>query len=175
MWSDPDFFLKRTQTDDPQNSIQQVVDLRRAMDFLLAQPGVDPQRFALVGHDFGGMYGLLAGALDQRPSHYVVMAATPRFADWYLYAPRLEGEAREAFLRQMAEIDPINHVGNLSPAALLFQFATDDYHVPKERAGEFFAAAKEPKEMRWYAGGHGLDEEATRDRKAWLKSQLDLN
>ena len=38
MWSDPDFFLKRTQDDDLQNSIQQVVDIRRAMDFLLAQP-----------------------------------------------------------------------------------------------------------------------------------------
>jgi len=37
MWSDLDFFLKRTQEDDAQNSIQQVVDIRRAMDFSLTQ------------------------------------------------------------------------------------------------------------------------------------------
>ncbi len=175
MWSDPDFFLKRTQEDDLQNSIQQVVDIRRAMDFLLAQPGIDPGRFAYVGHDFGGMYGLLAGSLDKRPTHYVIMAATPRFPDWYLYAPKLEGEAREAFIRQMAEIDPITHVGNLSPAPILFQFSDDDFHVPVERAEEFFAAAKEPKEIRWYQAGHGLNDEAMQERMIWLINSLSLS
>jgi len=174
MWSDPDFFLKRTQEDDPQKSFQQVVDLRRSMDFLLSQANVDSNRFAFVGHDFGGMYGVLAGSLDKRPTHYVIMAATPRFPDWYLYAPKLEGEAREAFIRQMAEIDPITHVGNLSPAPILFQFATDDFHVPRERAEEFYTAAKEPKEMRWYGSGHGLNEQATQERIAWLTSSLSL-
>ena len=174
LWSDPDFFIKRTQEDDGQNSIEEVVNTRRAMDLLLSQPYVDSKRFAFVGHDFGGMYGVLAGSLDQRPTHYVVMAATPRFPDWYLYAPKLEGEAREAFIRQMSEIDPIEHVPNLSPSNIFFQFAMDDPHVPKERAQKFFAAAKEPKEMKWYEAGHGLNPAATVDRKAWLKDRLGL-
>ncbi len=175
MWSDPDFFLKRTQDDDLQNSIQQVVDIRRAMDFLLEQPDVDPKRFAYVGHDFGGMYGVLTGSLDKRPTHYVIMAATPRFPDWYLYAPKLEGKEREAFIGHMAEIDPVTHVRNLSPAPILFQFATDDFHVPRERAEEFFAAAREPKEIRWYQAGHGLNEEARQERMAWLTNSLSLS
>jgi len=174
MWSDPDFFLKRTQDDDLQNSIQQVVDIRRAIDCLLAQPKVDPARFAFVGHDFGGMYGVLAGSLDKRPTHYVIMAATPRFSDWYLYSPKLEGETREAFVRQMAEIDPITHIGSLSPAPVLFQFASDDFHVPRERAEEFFAAAREPKEIRWYQTGHGLNQDATAERVDWLAKSLSL-
>lgn len=174
LWSDRDFFLKRTQEEDMQNSVEEVVNIRRAMDLLLSQPNVDVKRFAFVGHDFGGMYGILAGSLDQRPTHYVVMAATPRFPDWYLYLPKLEGEAREAFIRQMSEIDPIVHVPNLSPAEVFFQFATDDFHVPRERAEEFFSAAKFPKEMKWYEAGHGLNEEATLDRKAWLKRKLGL-
>jgi dienelactone hydrolase len=174
LWSDRDFFLKRTQADDMQNSIEEVVNIRRAMDLLLSQPNVDGKRFACVGHDFGGMYGVLAGSLDQRPTHYVVMAATPRFPDWYLYLPKLEGEARQAFISQMSEINPIAHVPSLSPANVLFQFATDDFHVPKERAEEFFAAAKSPKETKWYEAGHGLNEDATRDRKAWLREKLGL-
>ena len=174
LWSDRDFFLKRTQADDMQNSLEEVVNLRRAMDLLLSQPNVDPQRFAYVGHDFGGMYGVLAGSLDGRPTHYVLMASTPRFPDWYLYLPRLEGDARAAFIEQMAEIDPITHIPNLAPASLLFQFATDDFHVPKERAEEFFAAAKDPRELKWYEAGHGLNEAATIDRKAWLKHALGL-
>ena len=175
LWSDPDFFLKRTQEEDGPNSVKEVVNTRRAMDLLLSQPDVDPGRFAYVGHDFGGMYGVLAGSLDRRPSQYVIMAATPRFPDWYLYSPKLEGQAREAFIRQMSEIDPITHVPNLSPAEVLFQFGTDDPHVPAERAEEFFAAAKNPKELKWYESGHGLNEAATRDRKTWLREKLNLN
>ena len=174
LWSDRDFFLKRTQEDDLQNSLQEVVNIRRAIDLLLSEPNVDEKRFAYVGHDFGGMYGILAGSLDQRPTHYVVMASTPRFPDWYLYLPKLEGEARQTFIRQMAEIDPITHAPNLAPASVFFQFATDDFHVPKERAQEFFAAAQEPREIKWYDAQHGLNEAATQDRKAWLKQSLGL-
>lgn len=174
LWSDRDFFLKRTQENDMRNSMEEVVNIRRAMDLLLSQPNVDIKRFAYVGHDFGGMYGVLAGSLDQRPTHYVVMASTPRFPDWYLYLPRLEGEPRESFIRAMSEIDPITHVPNLSPADIFFQFATDDFHVPRARAEEFFAAAKDPKEMKWYDAKHGLNEQATQDRKAWLKQKLGL-
>jgi len=174
LWSDPDFFMKRTQNDDAQNSMEEVVNTRRAIDLLLSQPNVDSSRFAFVGHDFGGMYGVLTGSLDRRPTYYVIMAATPRFPDWYLYAPRLEGEAREAFIRQMSDIDPITHIQSLSPAPVFFQFATNDPHVPKERAEEFFAAATEPKEMKWYEAGHALNLDATLDRKAWLKENLGL-
>lgn len=174
LWSDLDFFLKRTQEDDLQNSVEEVINLRRAMDYLLSQPGVDEKRFGYVGHDFGGMYGVLAGSLDRRPTHYVVMAATPRFPDWYLYLPKLEGEARDTFISQMSEIDPITHVPSLAPAPVLFQFATEDQHVSKERAEEFFAAAQAPKEMKWYKGGHGLNQDATRERKAWLTEKLGL-
>lgn len=174
LWSDLDFFLKRTQEDDAQNSVEEVVNIRRGLDLLLSQPDVDINRVAYVGHDFGGMYGVLAGSLDKRPTHYVVMASTPRFPDWYLYLPKLEGEAREAFIKQMSEIDPITHVPNLSPAPVLFQFGIDDPHVPKDRAEEFFASAQEPKEIKWYEGGHGLNENATDDRMAWLKEKLGL-
>jgi dienelactone hydrolase len=174
MWSDPDFFMKRTQADDMQNSSGEVINLRRFMDFLFSQPNVNTKRFAFVGHDFGGMYGVLAGSLDKRPTHYVVMAATPRFSDWYLYAPRLEVEARKNFIHEMAEIDPITHVPNLSPASVLFQFGNDDFHVPLERVEQFFDAAHEPKEKKIYTAGHHLNEEAAKDRDVWLKSQLGL-
>ncbi len=174
LWSDPDFFLKRTQADDMQNSMEEVINERRFIDFLASQPNADLTRFALVGHDFGGMYGILAGSLDKRPTHYVVMAATPRFPDWYLYSPNLEGSAREAFLSEMKPIDPITHIPNLAPAPVLFQFSNDDFHVPLERADEFFNAASEPKEKKIYESGHGLNDESTKERMVWIKSQLGI-
>ncbi|MBN1580996.1 MAG: hypothetical protein JXA89_09865 [Anaerolineae bacterium] len=174
MWSDRDWFIKRTQDDDYESSVRQVIELRQAMDLLLAQPGVDATRFACVGHDFGAMYGVLMGSVDPRPTCYVLMAGTPRFFDWFLYYPRLEGDARQAYVESMAPLDPINVVAELSPAPLLFQFANDDLHVPKERASAFYDAAGEPKEIRWYDTDHGLDEAATRERMAWLAEQLRL-
>src|SRR5262249_57326088 len=62
MWSAPKWFKTRTTETDYAASIDQVKDLRRALDFLLAQEGVDPARVAFVGHDFGGMYGSIVPA-----------------------------------------------------------------------------------------------------------------
>jgi dienelactone hydrolase len=175
MWSDQDWFIKRAHADDLQNSVQQVIELRLAADLLLAQPNVDPSRYAYVGHDFGGMYGILSGSIDRRPSHYLIMAATPRFADWYLYYPPIEEPAKAEYLSKITPFDPIDHVAALSPSPILFQFADNDLHVPKQRAEEFFAAAQQPKEMRWYQAKHGLNQAAADDRLVWLTKQLGLN
>jgi predicted esterase len=174
MWSDRDWFLKRTQADDRENTIRQVIELRQALDVLLAQPGATTERLAYVGHDFGAMYGVLIGKTDRRPTCYVLMAGTPRFPDWYLYYPRLEGAERQAYIASMAPFDPIAHVADLSPAPLLFQFGHSDPHVPDERAQEFFQAAAQPKQIAWYDAGHGLNEAAMHEREAWLAQQLGL-
>lgn len=174
MWSDPDWFLKRSQEEDIAASIAQVVSLRRAMDLLLSEPGVDPGRLLYVGHDFGGMYGVLMGAVDPRPGAYVLMAATPRFPDWYLYYPPLEDAPKEAFIQSFLPFDPITNIHRLAPAPVLFQFATEDPHVPKDRAEGFFAAAGEPKNIRWYQTGHGLSQLAAADRLDWIGNQLNL-
>jgi dienelactone hydrolase len=172
MWSDREWFLKRTQADDVASSIQQTIELRRAMDLLLAQPGAHSSRFAYVGHDFGAMYGVVAGSVDKRPTCYVLMAGTPRFPDWYLYYPKLEGEERVDFIEQMKFLDPIERVGQLSPAPILFQFGSNDVHVPIERANEFADAAETAVQMITYDAGHGLDAHAMRDRMSWLGKQL---
>jgi len=174
LWSDRDWFIKRTQADDYPQAIQQVVELRQALDLLLAQPGGDPARLAFVGHDFGAMYGALLGRVDPRPSCYVLMAGAPCFSDWFLYYPRLEGVEREAFIASMKPLDPVTHVAALSPAPLLFQFANDDPHVPCERAELFFSAAVEPKTLRWYEAGHSLNAQAATERVDWLTAQLNV-
>lgn len=174
MWSDRDWFLKRTQADDLGNSIRQVIELRQALDLLLAEPGVDPQRVAYVGHDFGAMYGVLLGTADPRATCYVLMAGTPRFPDWYLYYPRLADPERATFIAAMAPYDPIAHIAQLTPTPLLFQFGTADPHVPVPRAQEFYAAAQEPKQLAWYDAGHALNDAARAARLDWLAAQLQL-
>jgi cephalosporin-C deacetylase-like acetyl esterase len=174
MWSDPDYFPKRSGNDDFEASVGQVKELRRALDLLLARPDVDPARVALVGHDFGAMYGALLAVVDRRPTVYVFMAGTKSFSDWFLYRPKREGEERRAFIEKLAPLDPIRYVPAIAPAPLLMQFAVSDPHVPKSAAEALFNAARQPKEIRWYDADHALNAEATRDRIGWLETQLKL-
>jgi len=43
------------------------------------------------------------------PDAYIIMAAHAAFFGMVSIFPALEGAAREAFIRQMSEIDPITH------------------------------------------------------------------
>lgn len=174
LWSDRDWFIKRTQAEDFDDSCAETRALRRALDLLLSVPGVDAHRLAYVGHDFGAMYGVLLGAVDPRPRAYVLMAGAPVFADWYLYYPPLEERERQEYLDRMTPLDPVQNVSHLAPMPLLFQFGDDDPHVPLERAEVFFTAAAEPREQKIYPAGHELNETARKDRIEWLSACLGL-
>ncbi|MEO6235610.1 MAG: prolyl oligopeptidase family serine peptidase, partial [Vicinamibacterales bacterium] len=159
---------------DYEFTVQTAKDVRRALDVLLAQPGIDRARVALVGHDFGAMWGLLAAAVDPRVTHVVYAAGTRSFSDWYLYTPKREGTGRDAFVAKLAPLDPINFLPKISPRPILLQFGTRDPHVTNEAAAAMAAAAQEPKTVKTYEAEHELDFQARLDRLAWLSGQFRL-
>jgi dipeptidyl aminopeptidase/acylaminoacyl peptidase len=158
---------------DRQAVIDQVVDLRRALDVLAAQPGVDPARIAVVGHDYGGMYGSLLAGFDGRPKAYVLMAIDADFPNWFLKYFVRSGSTAD-YERAFAGLNPEDVLGQAAPAAVFLQFAEADQYVPVYKTDALFEAAGGPKRMELYAGGHELDAKARRDRLAWLREQLDL-
>src|SRR6478735_1272982 len=167
MWAAPKWYGQRVPEEDYAQAIHQVIELRRALDLLLAQPGVDPQRVAFVGHDFGAMYGMIASALDRRAKTYVFMAPTPHFAYWFFFARQPKDPA--AYRVQISSIDPVLYVPRLSPARIFFQFANKDQYVTAAEA------AGVPKQTATYAAGHDLHTaEVAADRVAWLASELGL-
>lgn len=172
MWAQPDWFEKgRTIATDYQRSIDQVIDLRRALDVLLAQPGVDASRLAYVGHDFGAMYGAVLSGIDSRPQYYVLMAGTATFAEWYLLgAHPADTSAYEA---QMAALDPPQYLRQSKARAYLFQYANKDRYIKPDRAYPVFEAAPAPKAMAVYVAGHSLNvPQARAERNAWLIAHL---
>jgi dienelactone hydrolase len=151
-----------------------VRDLRRALDVLLGQPGIDRSRVGFVGHDFGAMYGTLAAAHDPRITHFVFMAGTASFSDWFLYGPpKLEGEARQKFIAELAPLDPAAWLPKLH-GPLLLQFADRDEHVPAGRRERLIDAAPRGADVRVYQADHELNATATRERLAWLRTVLKL-
>jgi dienelactone hydrolase len=151
----------------------QVRMLRRAVDLLLAQPGVDPARLVAVGHDFGGMYETLAFGADARISALVLMTPTARWADWFTVYWRLE-DPTEEYAAALAPLDPVHWLSLADGRPILLQFAADDEYVPAAVAAEIAAAAGPSAEARTYDAGHGLDDAARRDRAAWLADHLSI-
>ncbi len=161
---------------DQQAIVDQVIDVRRAFDLLLAQPGVDAQRIGYVGHDFGAMYGSILADVDRRAKAYVLMAGTATFSDWFLtyWAPAVGKQGRIDYTQAMRVFDPIYHVAHAAPAALFFQFANTDRFIAKAVAQQFYAAGSEPKSINWYDASHTLNDQARTDRVKWLSDQLSL-
>jgi hypothetical protein len=119
------------------------------------------------------MYAALLAGDRRRPRAFVLMAATPRWGDWFLPFWPVSGE-RWAYLRDMEELDPITHIARAAPAPVLFQFARHDYFIAGMTGREFHAAAGEPKELRAYDAEHRLDDAAQVDRLAFLERVLEL-
>lgn len=176
-WSDPARYRARRWQDDYQNTLAQALDLRRALDVLLARPGVDPSRVAYVGHDYGAMFGALLSGADARPKAYALIAGAARFPDWYLFGSSSgvpKGEELEGFRKRFAPLDPVSAVRQ-SKAAFLFQYGEDDRYTPRENFVELYLAAPPPKRLATYASDHAMEAEAIRrDRTEWLAERLGL-
>lgn len=172
-WTGEQWFPKRDAAKDYEFTIQMTKDVRRALDVLLAQPGLDRTRIAIVGHDFGAMWGALATAADPRVTHFVYMAGTRAFTDWYLFTPKKDGAEKDAFVARLAPLDPIAHLAKISRPVLL-QFGTKDPFVKNEAAAAMGDAVTGPKTVKTYEFEHELTFQARRDRIAWLKEQFKI-
>lgn len=176
-WSDPARYDRRTWQTDFDNTLRQVRSLRRALDILVAQPGVDPERVALVGHDYGAMHGAVAAAGDPRIKALVFIAGAPRFPDWYSFGSATgvpKGADRGNWQRQFAAIDPINVIG-LSSARFFLQFGEQDFYTPRRAFVALYEATSEPKRLATYESEHEMRHAIIRhDRDTWLAEQLRL-
>jgi cephalosporin-C deacetylase-like acetyl esterase len=174
-WSKERWFATRDSAKDYEFTVQVEKDVRRALDVLLAQPNLDRSRIAVVGHDFGAMWGALAVANDARVTHFVYAAGTRSFTDWYLYTPKRDGADRDAFVAKLAPLDPIAYLPKVAPRPVLLQFGTRDEHVTNETATAQAEAAKDPKTVKIYQNaGHELTFQARVDRLAWLREQFKI-
>lgn len=162
---------------DRQRIIEQTIEVRRALDLLLSQPGVDPRRIGYVGHDYGAMFGSIVSGFDKRVQAYVLMAALGNFSDWSLkYWPKTATKGEAAYRQATNDLDPIHYVSQAAPAAFLFQFANTDKYISKPAATALFENASNPKQVKWYDAKHDLAVPAAQsDRRTWLTKQLSLS
>jgi len=148
--------------------------LRAGLDLLAARDDVDAARLGVVGHDFGGMIAAVEAADEDRLKALVIVAATPRWADWFLPFWDI-AEDRIDYLRAMRPLDPIERIGRAVPATVLFQFGRSDFFIAAMSGLEFRAAAPAGTELLPYDTGHDMrSPEIAADRRAFLVRTLGL-
>jgi hypothetical protein len=162
---------------DKQQVIDQTIDLRRTIDILLMQPGIENDRIAFIGHDYGAMFGSIMAGIDKRVFACVLVTGMGNFGDWSLkYWKKPSEEGAGTYRKLLAPVDPIGYISEAHPTALFFQFANKDIYISKETALQFFNAASELKSAKWYDTEHEMMiPEVRKDRIEWVKKQLGIH
>jgi uncharacterized protein len=140
---------------DRDEQIQLIVDLRRAVDLLIARPGVDAARLAYVGISYGAAMGGLLAGVEDRIKAYVLAVGDGGLVSHFTGPndpqppPPMSAEDWERWLQAMHPIEPINFIGRAAPAALLFQAGARDELVLQ---GTPAATSRQPASPRRFAG-----------------------
>jgi len=161
-----------------------VVDLRRAIDLLLARPDVDGSRIGYVGHSLGAAWGGVLAGIDRRIKAFVFMAGASdpgKVSGDDPYSKLMQSvlgtdpTTLEHYESMVSTIAAHHFIGKAPPGSILFQLAHFDLKVGKERAEEYPRLAGPSHEVRWYFTGHDFhDEQATKDRREWLAKKLEF-
>jgi pimeloyl-ACP methyl ester carboxylesterase len=167
--------------DDPTGAVHDVAALEgevarfsAGLDLLVARTDVDGGRLAIVGHDFGAMLASIVAAREARVRTCVLIAPTPRWADWFLPFWAIE-EERSAYLRTLEPLDPQAQMASIAPRPVLLQLAECDYFVPLMAGFELRRASggSHALDVRQYDADHEMrSDDARRDRAAFLADVL---
>jgi cephalosporin-C deacetylase-like acetyl esterase len=161
---------------------QEVMDLRRGLDLLLARADVDPKRVAYVGHSFNASSGAILDAVDKRPAAFVFMANPVSEADFLTsdtpmvqaFRKKFGDDKIKEYLAKYGWADPGEYAAYLGPSPALFQYATHDEFNTVAMEQKYFDMSKGPKKIKFYEATHSLDAAARRDRYEWLKKQIGI-
>lgn len=137
-----------------------LAESRTAIRFMSEYAGFDAERLALVGYSLGSFLGTLVAA--EEPSvRAVVLAAGGDLPDRTPFG---------SLVRTIA--DPLRAVRKLRGIPLLMVNGRWDRTVTAPQAERLYAAAGEPKELRWYDGGHWPPMQAIAGAAEWVAEQM---
>jgi dienelactone hydrolase len=154
----------------------QVAAYRAALNRLQRDSAVDPERVAVVGHDYGAMYGAIAAHRDSEVAAMVLAAPDATWGNWFatFWLRYDEGNVRAGYYALFDGLDPVEHVDWLGDKVLL-QWAGDDFYIPAEVRDQFAAAAPDAETITYAGVDHEFTSRAQVDRDAFLRKQLGLD
>jgi dipeptidyl aminopeptidase/acylaminoacyl peptidase len=147
-----------------------LVDLRRALDYLEGRKDVDMDRLAVVGQEYGALPAAGLAALDDRVDA-LVLSTVPAEPSSYWAKEFVPQETHESFAETMRDFDPIRLLGSIDAEVLIQNPRRDDDWPLREY--ERLAEEADGAEVKWYPDyGHNMGPDADEDRKRWLTEKL---
>jgi cephalosporin-C deacetylase-like acetyl esterase len=149
-----------------------VIDMRRALDYLEGRGFCDPDRMGYEGRSMGGFMGSLLIGADTRikAAVFLVSGADWRAAltrSWVLLGGNLRGARLKAAVRRLDPIDPKHWIGRAAGRPVFMAAGKLDDATPIASARALHRAARQPKQVLVYNGGHDMEEPfGTRIRRA---------
>ena len=140
---------------------QAVFEASLGLRYLAARREIDGRCLAVAGYSMGSYLAVMLAA--EEPSVRAVVLAA---------GGDLPGGTPLAAIARTV-VDPLRAVRRLAGRPLLMVHGRNDRTVRPEQAERLFAAAGEPKELRWWPSGHILPPPAVDDAAAWLAERLE--
>ncbi len=157
---------RRMISPDPDQTVegmtQAVLDIRRAVAWLEAQPQVNGSRLGIFGISLGGITGALAAACEPRLYNVCLVLAGGDIGKVAWESPELanvrqlcqqRGITMEQFIARMQVIDPVTYASNLRGRRILMLNASEDEVIPRSCTESLWEALGRPP-IEWYRGGH---------------------
>jgi uncharacterized protein len=138
-----------------------VTEAQVALDFLAGHAAVDGQRVGIVGYSLGSFLANIVAA-DRPEVRAIVLAASGDLPEGIPFAPLVR-----------TVVDPLRAVRALAGRPLLMVNGRYDRTVTARQGEALFAAAGEPKSIRWYNGGHWPPQMDIDFACDWLATRLE--
>lgn len=158
-------------------SLETPLAIRLALDWLLAQPWVDPTRVEGIGASLGTPYMTVAAATDPRIGRLWAVhgAGRPRALLAHNARPFVPTRPLRALAAAAADalvagprLAPERWIGAVAPREVVLLNATDDERLPRPAIEALHDAARAPKSVIWLPGPH-----VQRNRPEVVRALLD--
>jgi dienelactone hydrolase len=152
----------------------QLAAFRACLNWLIKHRYIDPSRVAVVGHDYGAMYGALLAQTDHHVHTAVLATPDATWGHWFVkYWLGFTGAHATRYDALFAKLQPVDHVSRLGSHEL-FQWAGQDIFINAAVRGLFAKHAPKAKVDLYSTSDHQLTDQAQADRDAFLANQLSL-
>lgn len=148
----------------------EVNDVRAAVDFVVALPGVDADRIGLMGHSMGGATAIMATARIPEIKAVVARSAYTSIEDnigngvesltrlpSFPFAPLVVFFGQQQAGVDIRQVRPVDDIVTISPRPVLLVHGALDKTIPVANSYALYEAAKAPKELYIIENaGHGM-------------------
>jgi len=153
---------------------RQLAVFQACLNWLISKSYVSGPRIAVVGHDYGAMYGALLANSDPRVHTAVLAAPDATWGHWFVkYWLGFTGSRAAHYKALFASLQPVRHVSRLGTHEL-FQWAGKDIFVSASVRKRFADAAPLSPVGFFPSSDHQLTTAAQVARDKFLATELGL-